>query len=151
MMAKAQDRYAEQVNKKRREETFKVDEKVWLDSRNLAIPTEVSLKWSARWIGPFPVKKILHPDAYVLDIPPRFGKNWHPIFHVSLLKKYYRDDKGFHLWQEDLRPPPKYETWDGLVGKCQQYLIHDKYISEEINTSACCTGVRHMSTSGLML
>jgi hypothetical protein len=75
MMAKAQDRYLEQVNKKRYEETFKVDEKVWLDSRNLAIPTEVSLKWSARWIGPFLVKKILHSNVYVLDIPPRVGKN----------------------------------------------------------------------------
>jgi hypothetical protein len=110
MMAKAQDRYAEQVNKKRHEVMFKVDEKFWLDSMNLAIPTEVSLKWSTRWIGPFPVKKILHLDVYVLDIPPRVGKNWHPLFHVSLLKKYHRDDKGLLLWQEDPRPPPEYET-----------------------------------------
>jgi hypothetical protein len=41
---------------------------------------------------------------------------------VSLLKKYYRDDKGLHLWQEDPRPPPKYETWDGLVGKVSAIL-----------------------------
>ena len=34
MMAKAQDRYASAVNKKRREITFKVGEKVWLDSKN---------------------------------------------------------------------------------------------------------------------
>ena len=35
MMAKAQDRYASAVNKKRREVTFQVGEKVWLDSKNL--------------------------------------------------------------------------------------------------------------------
>ena len=33
-MAKAQDSYASAVNKKRREITFKVGEKVWLDSKN---------------------------------------------------------------------------------------------------------------------
>lgn len=117
MMAKAQDRYASAVNKKRREVTFQVGEKVWLDSRNLGIPTELSIKWSARWIGPFPVKKVLHPDVYVLDFDKRVGKSWHPVFHVSLLKKYHRDEKELHLWQEDPRPPPEYELWDGAVGK----------------------------------
>jgi hypothetical protein len=122
MIAKAQDRYAGQVNKHRREEAFKVGEKVWLDSRNLSVPTEVSLKWTARWIGPFEVLKILHPDVYLLDIPPRHGKTWHPVFHVSLLKRYHRDEKGLHLWQEDPRPPPEYETWDKMVGKVSAIL-----------------------------
>ena len=48
MMAKAQDCYASAVNKKRQEVTFQVGEQVWLDSRNLEIPTELSMKWSAR-------------------------------------------------------------------------------------------------------
>ena len=62
-MAKVQDRYASVVNKKWREDTFQAGDNVWLDSRNLEIPTELSIKWSARWIGPFPVKKILNPDV----------------------------------------------------------------------------------------
>lgn len=45
MMAKVQDRYASVVNKKRREVTFQVGEKVWLDSQNLGISTELSIKW----------------------------------------------------------------------------------------------------------
>ena len=92
-------------------------EKVWLDSRNLGIPTEFSIKWSARWIGPFPVKKIFHPDVYVLELDKRVDKSWHPVFHVSLLKKYHCDEKELHLWQKDPRPPPEYELWDGAVGK----------------------------------
>ena len=48
MMVKAQDRYASAVNKKRREVTFQVGENVWLVSRNLGIPTELSIKWSTR-------------------------------------------------------------------------------------------------------
>ena len=83
MMVKAQDRYASVVNKKRRQMTFQVGEKIWLDSRNLRIPTELSIKWSARWIGPFPVKKKFHPNVYVLDLGKRVGKSWHPVFNVS--------------------------------------------------------------------
>ena len=75
MMAKAQDRYANVVNKKRWEMTFQVEDKVWLDSRNLGILTKLSIKWSARWIGPFPMKEILHPDMYVLDLGKRVGKS----------------------------------------------------------------------------
>ena len=92
-------------------------EKVWLDSRNLGIHTEFSIKWSARWIGHFPVKKIFHPDVYVLELGKRVDKSWHPVFHVSLLKKYHCDEKELHLWQKDPRPPPEYELWDGAVGK----------------------------------
>jgi hypothetical protein len=97
MIAKAQDRYVSAVNKKRREMTFQVDENVWLDSMNLRISTELSIKWSARWIGSFPVKKILHWDMYVQNLGKRIGKSWHPVFHVSLLKKYHRDEKDLHL------------------------------------------------------
>ena len=34
-----------------------------------------------------------------------------------MLKKYYKDDKNLHLWQEDPHLPPEYELWDGTVGK----------------------------------
>jgi hypothetical protein len=57
------------------------------------------------------------PNVYMLDLGKRVGKSWHPVFHVSLLKKYHRDEKELHLWQENLRPPPDYELWDGAVGK----------------------------------
>ena len=36
-------------------------------------------------------------------------KSWHPVFHVSLFKKYHRDEKDLHLWHEDPRLPPEYE------------------------------------------
>ena len=116
-LAKVQDHYTNAVNKKRRDERFAIGEKVWLDSRNSGVSTEVFAKWSARWIGPFLVKKMIHQDVYVLDIETWPGRNWHLVFHVAMLKKYYKDDKNLHLWQEDSYPPPKYELWDGIVGK----------------------------------
>ena len=93
-LAKSQDCYANIVKKKRRNERFAIGEKVWLDSRNLGLPTKVSAKWLACWIGPFAVKKMIHQDVYVLDIEPRAGRNWHLVFHIPMLKKYYKDDKN---------------------------------------------------------
>ena len=66
------------------------------------------------------MKKLLHRDVYVLDIERRAGKNWHPVFHVSKLKKYCKDDKNLYLWQEDPRPSSEYELWDGMVDKVPQ-------------------------------
>ena len=55
------------------------------------------------------MKKNFHPDVYVLDLGKRVDESSHPVFHVSLLKKYLREEKKLHLWQEDPRPPPEYE------------------------------------------
>ena len=97
MMAKAQDHYTNAVNKKQRKVTFQVGKQIWLDSRNFGIPTELSVKWSARWIRLFPVKKIFHLDIYVFNLGKSVGKSWHMVFHMSLLKKYHRDKKDLHL------------------------------------------------------
>lgn len=59
------------------------------------------------------MKKIFHPDVYVLDLGKKVGKRWHPVFHVSLFKKYHRDEKDLHLSQEVPRPPLEYKLWDG--------------------------------------
>lgn len=82
-------------------------ENVWVELRNLGIPTELSIKWSARWSGLFHVKKIIPLDMYVLDLGKRVGKSLHLVSHVSLLKKYNRDEKKLHFWQENSRPPSK--------------------------------------------
>ena len=90
---------------------------MWLNSKKIVIPTKLSIKWSARWIRPFRVKKILNPDVCVLDLGMRVGKTRYAVFYVSELKKYRRDEKDWHLWQEDPMSPPKYQLWDGAVDK----------------------------------
>ena len=148
MMTKAQNRYASAVNKKRREITFQVGEKVWLDSRNLGIPTELSIKWSARWVGPLSVKKILHPDVYVLDLGIRVGKSWHPVFHVSLLKKYYRDKNDLHWWQKYPRRHPNMSFGTGQWARSRRSSTRDRYTGEANSISAWCTNVRLMNLNG---
>ena len=39
-----------------------------------------------------------------------------------MLKKYYKNDKNLHLWQENPCPPPEYVLWDGTVGKISSIL-----------------------------
>lgn len=108
------------MNKKKREEYFEIGQKVWLECRNLRLPSELAAKWTARCIGPFAIPKIIPKGVYVLDIERRFGRNWHPIFHVPVLKKYLTDDKQLHLWQHDSRPDLEYENRHNKLEKSQQ-------------------------------
>ena len=43
----------------------------------------------AKFVGPFLVVKQVFDDAYKLALPPEIKV--HPMFHVSLLKKYFDD------------------------------------------------------------
>ena len=57
-------------------------------------------KFQPRFVGPYPVIKQVSPVAYELELP----NTWriHPVFHVSLLKKYNQSDKFVSRQQ----PPP---------------------------------------------
>ena len=43
----------------------------------------------AKFVGPFPVVKQVFDDAYKLALPPEIKV--HPVFHVSVLKEYFKD------------------------------------------------------------
>src|SRR5215813_6710063 len=48
-------------------------------------------KLSPRFIGPFEVLRRVGSRAYELALPPDLDRV-HPVFHVSMLRKYLRDD-----------------------------------------------------------
>ena len=70
--------------------TFKVGDKVWLDSRNIKTVRPMK-KLDDRWFGPFKIKDIISQNAYRLELSPALAKI-HPVFHVSLLRPFTPDE-----------------------------------------------------------
>src|SRR6266550_7456740 len=58
--------------------SFKENDLVWLDSRNLKTTGQIR-KFSPRREGPFKIAKILGPVNVKLELPPRW--KIHPVFH----------------------------------------------------------------------
>ena len=87
-LRRAQKCYKKQVNKNRRQVSFKVGQKVWLNVKNFTLPQGLTPKFMAKFAGPFPIVKQVFDDAYKLALPPEIKV--HPVFHVSLLKKIFR-------------------------------------------------------------
>jgi hypothetical protein len=77
---------------------FKVNDQVWLESKNLKIPYQ-SRKLAPKREGPFKIKEVLGPVTYRLTLL----KQWkiHDVFHACLLTPY----KELH-GPNETRPPP---------------------------------------------
>ncbi|PHU23516.1 putative LRR receptor-like serine/threonine-protein kinase [Capsicum chinense] len=54
-------------------------------------------KLNSRFIGPFEISQCVGPVAYELALPSDLSAV-HPVFHVSMLKRYYPDDSHVIQW-----------------------------------------------------
>jgi hypothetical protein len=79
---------------------FKVNDQVWLESKNLKIPYQ-SRKLAPKREGPFKIKEVLGPVTYRLTLP----KQWkiHDVFHTCLLMPCKETE--LH-GPNETRPPP---------------------------------------------
>ena len=68
---------------------FKVNDKVWLEARNLK-RNILDPKFTPKREGPFTITKVLSPLSYELKLPT----SWkiHPVFHASLLTPYHKNE-----------------------------------------------------------
>jgi hypothetical protein len=85
-MSKAQDRMSIQANTKRRDVTYSEGQQVLVSAVNMNLPSTLSRKFKQRYIGPFPIERVISPVSYRLTLPAAF--KIYPVFHVSLLKAY---------------------------------------------------------------
>jgi len=61
---------------------------VYLDSKNIKLPTAGAHKLGHRFIGPYKILKRIGPVSYELELPE--SMRIHDVFHVSLLRPYHR-------------------------------------------------------------
>jgi hypothetical protein len=93
---------------------------VWLSTQHLNLPDGITRKLSSRYTGPFRILQAHNPVTYKLDIPEEWiKKRVHPVFHVSLLKRFVPgidiESSDSHI--VDIQPSseePEYEV-NGLL------------------------------------
>ena len=116
-IAEAQDRQAHYANQHRREDDFQEGEMVLLSTANITTDIDArrpSRKLNPRFIGPYRIVKMVSPVAFKLELPPKM--KIHPVFHVSLLRKYQQNPEEF---SERHQPPPP----PVVIGDQQEYEV----------------------------
>jgi transposase InsO family protein len=117
--------------------TFHINQKVWLDSRNLKVNVP-SKKLAPRRYGPFTIKEKISPVAYRINLPNHM--KIHDVFHIDLLTPFHETEIYGEAFPQ---PPPdliegeeEYEVEeivnDRTIRRKREYLIKWKgYPSSE--------------------
>jgi hypothetical protein len=87
---RAQIRQQKSANKKRRAVEYSVGDKVWLSTAHIQLrgdkELERTMKFSAKFIGPFEILEVKNANAYKLKLPEKF--QMHAVVNVDRLKKF---------------------------------------------------------------
>jgi hypothetical protein len=124
----------------RKNPTWNVGDEVWLSSWNI-LTTRPCTKWDDRWLGPFPISRVILPSAYELTLPVSF-RGVHPVFHVSILRKHKPDPiEGRHPTPPDPITIENERDWEvedildcRIRGKRWEYLVSWKGFGPQANT-----------------
>ena len=83
-VTKASEYMAQYANRSWHTLSYAVGDYVWLFSKHLSFPSQLSHKLAAKFVGPYAITQVVNPVAYCLAVPP----TWciHDVFHFSQLK-----------------------------------------------------------------
>jgi hypothetical protein len=103
-LLRAQARQKQYADQHRREMNYQVGDQVLLSTANLRfLNSEFTPKLLPKYIGPYPITKVISPVAYELQLPPQLRV--HPVFHISVLKSF-KSSEQFPGRSPHDRPPP---------------------------------------------
>jgi len=104
---------------------YQLGQKVWLSAKHLHLKV-LSPKLAPRFVGPFPIAKVISPAAIRLHLPRSLRV--HPTFHVSQVKPTKDSSMVPHP-----KPPPPLEATNGTLqspetavrnrGRYKQFLV----------------------------
>src|SRR3984893_10817976 len=121
-MEMARNKQTHYANQHRRNVVFKEGEMVWLSTQHLNLPDGITRKLSSRYTGPIKILEVTSPVNYKLAIPEEWTKKRvHPVFHVSLLKRYVpgteSESSDLHIVDiQSSEEEPEYEV-ERIIGK----------------------------------
>ena len=121
-LTKAQEQQSRYANQKRREETFAVGNMVLLSAAHINLASQSrrpSVKLQPKYLGPYEITKTISPVAYQLNLPDDL--RIHPVFHVSLLKRYTPNDSETFPGR-NIPPPPPITVNDQLEYEVERLL-----------------------------
>jgi len=105
----AQERQARNADRHRRELKLAVGDQVLLVTEGLQLRNFTN-KLCSRYIGPFPITKMINANAFELKLPPQL-QALHPVFNIDRLKPYIANNSKFATRpQRFSRPPPEAEA-----------------------------------------
>jgi transposase InsO family protein len=109
-LAQAQARQRKYADRHRRDvPAFTVGDMVLVNAANLRAPSDSATpgagKLRSRFIGPYPISKVISPVSYHVDLPTSL-RLVHPAFHISALKPWRDGSADFPDREPEPTPPP---------------------------------------------
>ena len=135
----AQQALSKRIKSPKDPPAFQINQKVWLDSRNLHTNVP-SKKLAPRRYGPFTIQEKISPVAYRINLPAHM--RIHNVFHIDLLTPFHATEVYGEAYPQ---PPPdliegeeEYEVEDIIADRThrriRQYLIKWKGYPSSENT-----------------
>ena len=102
-LVKTNESMACSADKHCRDVLFHSGDLVYVNTAHFSLAPGLSRKLAPKWVGPFPVERIISSVAYCISLPDEYGYIHH-VFHISSLRGHHGSPPS--------HPPPIFPVAD---------------------------------------